>query len=229
MTVHDRVPITAVTRPPEFGDTLSIDIIGQIDPASSKGHKYVLCIIDQATKWVEAVCLKSVTAKNTCEALLMVFCKIGFPRVIVSDNGTNFVSALTQEFYKHLGIELRTSCPHHPEANALVERFNQTLKKLLHHVVISNKPREWDKKIEYLLWAYRSIPHTTTGVSPYQMVYGKTPRGVLSVLRDNMTGLQTLHPSVNGTVKDYCEKVVNDIKLSHDIAKKIVLKYKNNM
>jgi len=50
ITVNDRVPITAVMRPPSFGDTLSIDVIGPLEPPSSKGHKYVLCVIDQTTK-----------------------------------------------------------------------------------------------------------------------------------------------------------------------------------
>ena len=110
------------------------------------------------------MCLRSITAVNTYNALMKIFCKIGFPRVVVSDNASNFVSALTKEFYKKLGVELRTSCPYHPEANSIVERLIQTLKMLLFQVMNSEKPREWDTKMEYLLWAYRSIPHSTTGI-----------------------------------------------------------------
>ena len=150
-----RVPITAVMRPPLFGDTISIDVIGPLEPASSRGHKYILCVIDQTTKWPEVACLRSITAVNTCNALLKIFSKIGFPRVVVSDNASNMVSGLTKQFYKQLGIELRTSSPYHPEGNAIIERFQQTLKQLLHHVMTSEKPRDWDQKVEYLLWAYR--------------------------------------------------------------------------
>ena len=218
VTVFDRVPIAAVVRPPSFGDTISVDIVGPLEPASARGHKYILCAVDQATRWAEIVCLKSISSKNTCNALLKIFCKIGFPKVIVSDNGSNFVSALTKEFYNQLGVELRTSCPYHPEANAVVERFIQSLKKLIYQVVSSDKSREWDTKMDQVLWAYRSTPHSTTGISPYQMVYGKVPRGILSILRDNMTGLQTVHPGVSGTVKDYCDKMLKDLKISHDLA-----------
>lgn len=218
VTVQDRVPITGIMRPPSFGDTLSVDLIGPREPASSSGYKYVLCVIDSTTKWPEVVCLRSVTAKETCDALLKVFSRIGIPRVIVSDIGTNFVAALTKEFYAKLGVELRTSCPYHPEANGGVERFNQTLKKLLYTVMLSEKPRDWDKKIEYLLWAYISIPHSTTGISPYQMVYGRIPRGPLSVLKDNMSGLLTAHPTPTGSVKDYCNKLVSDLQIGLDLA-----------
>jgi len=50
-------------------------------------------------------CLTSLTAVNTCNALFKIFSKIGFPLVVVSDNGSKMVSALTKEFYKQLGIE----------------------------------------------------------------------------------------------------------------------------
>ena len=50
------------------------------------------------------------------------------------------------------------------------------------------------------------------------MVYGKIPRGILSILRDNITGLQTVHPNVTGSVKEYCDKIINDLKISHELA-----------
>ena len=218
ITVNDRVPITAVIRPASFGDTVSIDVVGPIEPESSKGSKYLLCVIDQATKWPEVACLKSPTAANTCNALLKIFCRIGFPRVVISDNGSNMVASLTKEFYKQLGIELRTCTPYHHEGNGVIERFQQTLQKMLHHVMNSVKPKEWDQKIEYLLWAYRSIPHSSLGVSPYQMVYGKLPRGVLSVLRDNMTGMITPDNTITKSVQEYCDQVKSDLLITHELA-----------
>ena len=220
VTVHDRVPIQAVMRPPAFGDTLSVDLVGPLDPPSSRGHKYILCAVDQTTKWAEVACLRAATAKETCDALLLIFARIGIPRILVCDNATNLVSQLNKKFLETLGIEVRTSTPFHPEGNSIVERFIQTLKKLLRVVVSSDKPREWDKKVEYLLWAYRSLPHSTLGVSPYQMVFGKLPRGPLSVLRDKMTGVETGHVPVSNSVKDYCDKLIKDLEIGHDIASK---------
>ncbi|GFX46857.1 retrovirus-related Pol polyprotein from transposon opus [Trichonephila clavipes] len=50
-----------------------MDLIGPIDPPSSKGHKYILCLVDQHTRWGEAVSLTSLSAKVTLEALLNIF------------------------------------------------------------------------------------------------------------------------------------------------------------
>ena len=82
----------------------------------------------------------------------------------------------------------------------------------------SAKPREWEKKIEYLLWSYRSLPHSTLGCSPYQMVYGRLPRGPLSVLRDQLYGRADGPALSTSTVKEFCEKIASDIKVGYDLA-----------
>ena len=134
-------------------------MIGPLSPKFGRGHTYILCLIDVCTRWVDACPLKTLTAKETCDAPLIIFTRIGLPRVIISDNATNMVSGLTTELYKRLGIELRRSTPFHAEGNSFVERWNQNLKHMLHHVVNSDKPRDWDKKLPYLLWAYRDLRH----------------------------------------------------------------------
>ncbi|GFV83229.1 retrovirus-related Pol polyprotein from transposon opus [Trichonephila clavipes] len=71
--ITDRSPITPVARPELPFQVVSMDLIGPIDPPSSKGHKYILCLVDQHTRWGEAVPLTSLSVKVTCEALLNIF------------------------------------------------------------------------------------------------------------------------------------------------------------
>ncbi|GFW21806.1 uncharacterized protein TNCV_1235311 [Trichonephila clavipes] len=70
--IKDRSPITLVARPELPFQGVNMDLIGPIDPPSSKGHKYILCLVDQHTRWGEAVPLTSLSAKETCEALLNI-------------------------------------------------------------------------------------------------------------------------------------------------------------
>ncbi|GFT47850.1 pro-Pol polyprotein [Nephila pilipes] len=86
--INDRSPITPVARPELPFQVVKLDLIGPIDPQSSKGHKYILCRVDQ-NRWGEAVALTSLSAKGTCETLLSIFSRTGIPNVIASDNGTN--------------------------------------------------------------------------------------------------------------------------------------------
>jgi hypothetical protein len=157
-TKMDRVPIDHVERGQQAFDVVHIDLIGPLPVKSSRGHQYVLCAVCSLTRWPMAVPLKSLSAKELCDALLTLFSTYGIPRVIISDNGTNMVAGLTQEVYKHLGIHLRTSTPYHPEGNAIVERFNGSLKRMLHHIVTSDDAKDWDKKLPFLLWSYVSYP-----------------------------------------------------------------------
>ncbi|GFX68222.1 retrovirus-related Pol polyprotein from transposon opus [Trichonephila clavipes] len=68
--IKDRPPITLVARPELPFQVVNMDLIGPIDPPSSKGHKYILCLVDQHTRWGEAVPLASLSAKVACEAFV---------------------------------------------------------------------------------------------------------------------------------------------------------------
>ncbi|GFU21190.1 transposon Ty3-I Gag-Pol polyprotein [Trichonephila clavipes] len=68
--VGDRAPITPIIRPELPFEIVNIDVIGPIQPPSGRGHKYVLCMMDQHTRWPEAEPLRSLTAKTACDSQL---------------------------------------------------------------------------------------------------------------------------------------------------------------
>ncbi|GBM61394.1 Retrovirus-related Pol polyprotein from transposon 17.6 [Araneus ventricosus] len=204
--ISDRAPITPVARPELPFETVNIDLIGPIEPPSGRGHKYVLCLMDQMTRWPEAIPLRSLSAKATCDALLQIFSRTGIPNVIASDRGTNFTSSLTEEFVKRIGSSPRFSCPGYPASNGLVERWNGVLKNMLHHI-IREDPRNWDHQIPFLLFAYREVPNTTTGVSPFRLMYGREARGPLAILKSSWAGEVHLPTNVTPSAVDYLQEM----------------------
>src|SRR5207247_7104770 len=92
ITKLDRVPIKHVEHSLTPFDHVSIDLIGPLEPKSSSGHKYIICLIDSASRWVEALPLKTLTAKEACDALLLMFTRIGITRFLVSNNATTLIS-----------------------------------------------------------------------------------------------------------------------------------------
>ena len=110
-----------------------MDIVGPL-PRSRLGNRYVLVICDYATRYPEAVPMKHIDAVSVAEELVKFFSRVGVPREILTDQGTNFTSQLLLELYRMLPI--RTT-PYHPQTDGLVERFNQTLKMML------RKTRGW--------------------------------------------------------------------------------------
>ena len=63
------------------------------------------------------------------------------------------------------------SSVYHPEANGLVERWNGTMKRCLKKF-FAKHPKEWDRYLKYILFAYREVPEQTLGFSPFELVYG---------------------------------------------------------
>jgi len=165
--------------------------------------KYCLCIVDSCTRWPAVYALKSLTAKAVCNVDL--FINVGEPKVIISDNATNFTSQLTRELMNSLGCSPRFNTTGHPEASGMVERFNQTCKNMLWKVTQDHKS-QWNKYVPLLVWALREVPNATTGVYGYYMlVYGRTPRGPLAVLKESWAGERVTPPNLGVVVESYME------------------------
>ncbi|PIK63031.1 hypothetical protein BSL78_00038 [Apostichopus japonicus] len=77
--------------------------------------------------------------------------------------------------------------PYHPMCNGLVEKFNGTLKRMLRRMC-SERPSDWDRYLPALLFAYREAPQESLGFSPFELLYGRTVRGPLCILKELWTG-----------------------------------------
>ena len=111
------------------------------------------------------------------------------------------------------GITPRFNTPGHPELSGIVERWNQTFKKMIHHVTIDN-PRQWHKIIPFTAWAIREVPNATTGVAPYMLVYGRLPcaRGPLAVLKESWTDDINLPSRLGLHPKKYLQKMKENLE-----------------
>ncbi len=109
--------------------------------------------------------------------------RVGIPKEILTDQGTAFMSRTIRELYGLLGIKSVRTSVYHPQTDGLVERFNRTLKTMIRKFVHEDA-KNWDKWLEPLLFAVREVPQASTGFSPFELLYGRQPRGVLDVLRE---------------------------------------------
>ncbi len=138
---------------------------------------------DYATRYPEAVALRNISAKSVAEALFSMISRVGIPKEILTDQGTAFMSRTIRELYELLGIKSIRTSVYHPQTDGLVERFNRTLKTMIRKFVHEDA-KNWDKWLEPLLFAVREVPQASTGFSPFELLYGRQPRGVLDVLRE---------------------------------------------
>ena len=91
-----------------------------------------------------------------------------------------------KEVSRLLSIKQLTTTPYHPSFNGLVERFNGTLKAMLRKCC-EEQPKQWNRFIPALLFAYRDTVQDSTGYSPFQLLYGRQVRGPLTILKELWT------------------------------------------
>ena len=178
-----KAPLIPIQPMDEPFKRVAIDIVGPLN-RTKRGHKYILVICDYATKYPEAIPLKSIESESVATALIDTFSRVGFPTELLSDQGTNFMSALMEQLCKLLQIRKMNTTPYHPQANGLVENFNGTLKKML-KCYAKDEPEEWDKHIPFVLFAYRESPHESTGYSSFELLYGHKVRGPLQLIKES--------------------------------------------
>nr|KAG5714952.1 hypothetical protein BaRGS_000440 [Batillaria attramentaria] len=142
--------------------------------------------VDYATRYPEATPLKRIDSATVAEALYQMWTRTGIPKVLMTDQGTQFMSDVMQQVSKLLNVHRETSPPYHAQANGLVERFNATLKQMLKRLCLE-RPKDWDRFIPGVLFAYREVPQEGMKFSPFELLYGRTVRGPASILKQMWT------------------------------------------
>lgn len=195
-------------------ERVAVDIIGPITPASAKGHRYILTLVDFATRYPDAVPLTAIDSATVAEGLVEMFSRIGFPREVLADQASCFTSDLMKEVNELLAVKHLSCTPYHPMCNGMVERFNGTLKQMLRKMV-QEQPKCWDRLLAPLLFAYREAPQASSGFSPFELIYGRHIRGPLSILKELWTHDQENEElkTTYGYVLDLRERIEKTLEL----------------
>ncbi len=178
------IPLPIIEVPFE---RIGIDLVGSL-PKSALGHEHILVIVDYATRYPEAIPLRKATAKAIAQELFLLSSQVGIPAEILTDQGTPFMSRLMV---------------YHPQADGLVERFNQTLKQMLRRVAAEDK-RDWDLMIPF---GIREVPQASTGFTPFELLFGRQPRGLLDVVKGAWEQQPAAQRSVIEHVREMRERI----------------------
>ena len=146
--------------------------------------EYLLVVIDRYSRYPEVEIVHSTKAVSVIPKLDKMFATHGIPKTMTSDNGPPFNGDDYQRYLTALGINKNPSTPKWPQGNAEVERFNQPLGKALKTATIEGKV--WQQEINRFLLQYRSTPHSTTKVSPAELLFNRVVQGTLPSLKKNV-------------------------------------------
>ncbi|KAL0149347.1 hypothetical protein M9458_055385 [Cirrhinus mrigala] len=186
-------------------ERIGMDIVGPL-PRSGRGHEHILVIVDYATRYPEAVPLRQATAKAIARELFLLFTRVGLPSEILTDQGTPFMSRLMADLCRLLKVKQVRTSVYHPQTDGLVERFNQTLKQMLRRVAAEDK-KDWDLLLPYVLFSIREVPQASTGFTPFELLFGRQPRGLLDVAREAWEQQPAAYRTVIEHVRDMRSKI----------------------
>ena len=167
-TLHFNV----VTFPMQF---ISMDLIGEFHPPTSKGKRYALTIICMLTGYVFSIPLKTKTAEEVLQAYVdNMYSKFGGSLKILSDNGTEFKNKIFEQIAKELGVVYKLyTPPYHPASNGRIEGFHAFLKACISKHI--SPQLEWDDLVPLACAAYNFIPNEHSKESPFFLMFGRDP------------------------------------------------------
>ena len=153
-------------------EMVAVDILKV--PRSIQGNQYILVAQDYFSKWPFARAIPDQKADRIVDILRDdVFTLVGPPQKLHSDQGRNFESRILGDLCRAFGVKKSRTTPYHPMGDGLVERMNRSLLSLLHAFV--EKEDSWEEHLQLLLFAYRTTKHSTTGLSPFEVLFGSNP------------------------------------------------------
>ena len=192
-------------------ESVAFDIVSPF-PRSKSGYKYLLTYIFMASRYPDAIPLKSVTAEDVAEGMLDIFSRTGLPKELLTDRGTQFVSALVTQLCNRLHIDKMKTSPYHPQTNACIERMHGTLSSMIRKSV-ENK-LNWHEQVKYALFALRISPNRDSGFSPFEIIFGKNVRTPLEFVNESWI--------LQGTGKKQVVEWVEDLDKRLDLIKDIL-------
>ena len=163
-----KVPLTTVSiRKP--WQMVAVDILEV--PVSRHNNRYLLVIQDYMTKWADAIPIPNQTASRITVELTKIFSCYGIPEISHSDQGRNFESTILLQTLEVFGVNKSHTTTYHPAGDGLVERFNRSVLQMLRAYV--QRHNDWEQYLPLVLYVYRTAVHSSTGVTPFELMFGR--------------------------------------------------------
>ena len=189
-------------------------------PESPDGFTALLVCIDVFTGFVMLRAVKDTKAETVARNLWELFCTVGFPKILQSDNGSEFVNDILAALVKITGIEHRFISPYNPRADGKVERSigscTMIIKKLL-----NGTSNHWPMFVSFAQITFNNKISSLTGSSPFALMFGRNlnelkdysdEKGVSVSLDDWKTHQEKIasliYPAVSERIKSGKDKLI---------------------
>jgi hypothetical protein len=151
-------------------------------PRTKKGRDSIFVVVARFSKMAHFIpCHKTDDASRVADLFFKGIIRLhGIPNTIVSDRDAKFLSHFWRSLWSKLGTKLLFSTTCHPQTDGQTEVVNRTLSTMLRAVLGKNLNR-WGDCLPHVEFAYNHATHSSTKMSPFQIVYGYIPRAPIDL------------------------------------------------
>jgi hypothetical protein len=220
-------PLTTISAALPF-DHIAIDL-GQVSQTSKEGNNFILVVTDICTRFTLLRAIPNKSALTVSRQLYQIITEFGLPRIIQSDNGTEFVNSVINQMKNHCGFTQRTISSYHPQANGTAESHVKIAKQLLNKYTKGDWS-EWCVFIPAIQLAMNTRITQRHSSTPFSLMFTRQLNdmtdysGIASkllteeqMIERNTKLTRILYPAVSQAVDGYNTKMMDDFKLSHKI------------
>lgn len=212
-----KLPLSLTVSASQPNEKIAFDVIGPFKyPQNQK--LYGLTIQDEFTKFILFCGIKDCTAETIGKALVENWIlNFGIPKVLLSDNGSNLCGEVMTSISSYFNIKRIFTSVAHPQSNGSVERAHARLAEFVRATDSElENDISWKSKLQLASFCYNNTIHSTTGYSPFFLMFGRHPRLITAVgeavdlLKDSY--LETFHNTLT-TVWETAKKNLEKKKL----------------
>lgn len=153
------------------GDHWALDLAGPLT-TSTQGNNYLLVLVDICTRFCVLRPIPNKQSHTIVSTLIQIFCDFGLPRVLQSDNGSEFVNDLMRHFKRASGFDHRLVTPYHPRANGVAERWVQTFLRAIKKR-IQGVHKDWDLYVPAVQLAMNAKVSTRINTAPFSLMFAR--------------------------------------------------------
>ena len=213
-------PLAMTPLPPKPWHTLNIDFCGPFPTG-----EYLLVVIDAYSRFPEVAIVNSTAGGGTIKELSRIFSTHGLPAVVKSDNEPPFFGEEFKVYMRDNGIQHQKITPLWPQANGEVESFMKPITKAIRSAHAEG--RDCRKELYRFLLNYRATPHSSTGISPAKLLFGreiatKLPEPV-EVESTFMSEVQIKDAEAKRKMKEHADKVKRAQRSTIEIGDKVLV------
>eukprot|EP00253_Pinus_taeda_P019019 PITA_19019 len=202
-------------RVPEWKwEAISMDFITRL-PKTKRNNDSIFVVVDKLSKAAHFIPVQSTYRATQIAHIFMqnIFRLHGLPKNIISDRDVKFTSTFWKTLFAELGTQLNFSTAYHPQTDGQTERVNQMIEDMLRAYVMQ-QPTKWEDYLHLVEFAYNNGYHTSTQMSPFEVMYGRKCRTPTSWggLEDKLS----LGPKMLKEMEDMVKRVRVNLKAAQD-------------